>query len=126
MAKWRETVKSSIENEDPFYVRDTIYDRLLGLLFPEMQSALNNPFGTPLQILEKDYDVSDDLPERPPVEFWTSDDAFLRGRAFAEWARRFPDAAKAWLDSPAGKKYQQEHTGDGNDGSWQRYRAEKA
>lgn len=126
VAKWRETVKSSIENEEPIYVRDTVYDRLLGLLFPEMRSALNNPFGTPLQILEKDYDVLDDLPERSPVEFWTSDDAFLRGRAFAEWARRFPDAAKAWLDSPAGKKYQQEHTGYGNGGSWQRYRAEKA
>ena len=32
MAKWRETVKSSIENEEPMYVRDTVYDRLLGLL----------------------------------------------------------------------------------------------
>ncbi len=126
VAKWRETVKSSIENEEPIYVRDTIYDRLLGLLFPEMRSALNNPFGTPLQILEKDYDVLDDLPERPPVEFWTSDDAFLRGREFAEWARRFPDAAKAWLDSPAGKKYRQEHAGYGNGGSRQLHRAEKA
>lgn len=126
VAKWRETVKSSIENEEPIYVRDTIYDRLLGLLFPEMRSALNNPFGTPLQILEKDYDVLDGLPERPPVEFWTSDDAFLRGREFAEWARRFPDAAKAWLDSPAGKKYRQEHAGYGNGGSRQLHRAEKA
>jgi hypothetical protein len=108
------------------YVCETVYDRLLGLLFPEMRSALNKPFGTPLQILEKDYVGLDDLPERPPVEFWTSDDAFLRGREFAEWARRFPDAAKAWLDSPAGKKYQQEHAGYGNDGSRQRHRAEKA
>ena len=66
MAKWRETVKSSIENEEPMYVRDTVYDRLLGLLFPEMRSALNNSFGTPLQILEKDYDTTEDLPEPPP------------------------------------------------------------
>jgi len=65
VAKWRETVKSSIENEEPMYVRDTVYDRLLGLLFPEMRSALNNSFGTPLQILEKDYDTTEDLPEPP-------------------------------------------------------------
>ena len=103
VAKWRETVKSSIENEEPAYVRDTVYDRLLGLLFPEMRSALNNPFGTPLQILEKDYDATEDLPEPPPAQFVNSNDAFLRGRAFSEWAQRHPEAAKAWLSSPAGK-----------------------
>ena len=47
MAKWRETVKSSIENEEPMYVRDTVYDRLLGLLFPQKQLLLllNLPAG---------------------------------------------------------------------------------
>ena len=105
MAKWRETVKSSIENEEPMYVRDTVYDRLLGLLFPEMRSALNKPFGTPLQILEKDYGALDDLLEAPSAQLGTPDDAFLSGREFAEWARRYPDAAKAWLDSPAGRKW---------------------
>lgn len=119
VAKWRETVKSSIENEESMYVRDTVYDRLLGLLFPEMRSALNKPFGTPLQILEKDYDATEDLPEPPPAQFWTSDDAFLRGKEFAEWARRYPDAAKTWLDSPAGKNYQEQRSGHGNDGSQQ-------
>ena len=105
VSEWRNSVKSSIENEEATYVRDTVYDRLLGLLFPEMRSALNNTFGTPLQILEKDYDVLDVMPESKPVQFWTPDDAFLRGKEFDQWARSHPDAAKAWLESPAGKKH---------------------
>ena len=119
MAKWRETVKSSIENEEPMYVRDTVYDRLLDLLFPEMRSALNNSFGTPLQILEKDYDTTEDLPEPPPARFVTSNDAFLRGKAFSEWAQRYPEAAKAWLNSPAGKNHQEQRRGQSRDGSQQ-------
>ena len=119
MAKWRETVKSSIENGESLYVRDTIYDRLLGLLFPQMRSALNNPFGTPLQILEKDYDATEDYPQPPPAQFMSSNDAFLRGKAFSEWAQRHPDAAKAWLDSPAGRRHQEQRGGQDNDGSQQ-------
>lgn len=119
VAKWRETVKSSIENGESLYVRDTIYDRLLGLLFPQMRSALNNPFGTPLQILEKDYDATEDYPQPPPAQFMSSNDAFLRGKAFSEWAQRHPDAAKAWLDSPAGRRHQEQRGGQGNDGSQQ-------
>lgn len=117
VATWREAVKSSIENEAATYVRDTVYDRLLGLLFPEMRSALNKPFGTPMQILEKDYDATEDLPEPPPAQVRTSDDLLLRGREFAEWARRYPGAAKAWLDSPAGRMYQEQRDGHDNDGS---------
>lgn len=118
VAEWRSEVKNSIENDDATYVRETIYDRLLGLLFPQMRSALNNPFGTPLQILKKDYDAFAVSPEPPPMQFRASDDVFLRGRDFTEWARRNPDAAKLWLDSPAGKQYQ-ESGGNRNDGSQQ-------
>lgn len=118
VAEWRSEVKNSIENDDATYVRETIYDRLLGLLFPQMRSALNKPFGTPLQILKKDYDAFAVSPEPTPMQFRTSDDAFLRGREFTEWARRNPDAAKLWLDSPAGKQYQ-ESGGKRNDGSQQ-------
>lgn len=119
VAQWRDMVKTSIENEDATYVRDTVYDRLLGLLFPEMRSALNKPFGTPLQILEKDYDVFEASPDPQPAQFWTSDDAYLRGREFEEWARRNPGAAKVWLDSPAGKKLQQQLGGHKSAGSQQ-------
>lgn len=45
---WRREVVDSIRSEKIAYVRETTYDRLLGLLFPEMQKALANPFGTPL------------------------------------------------------------------------------
>lgn len=119
IAKWRETVKSSIENEEPMYVRDTVYDRLLGLLFPEMRSALNKPFGTPLQILEKDYDAAEDLPEPPPAQFWSSDEALLSGKEFTAWARRHPDAATTWLNSPAGSAYQEQRAGCNDDGRHQ-------
>jgi hypothetical protein len=45
---WRQEVVESIRSEKIAYVRETTYDRLLGLLFPEMQEALANAFGTPL------------------------------------------------------------------------------
>jgi hypothetical protein len=108
VTQWRNKVKSSIENKEATYVRDTVYDRLLGLLFPEMRLALTNPFGTLLQIIEKDYEAVDTSPDLQPVQFWTSDDAFLRGKELEGWARRNPDAAKAWLDSPVGKKHLQQ------------------
>ncbi|WP_126447927.1 hypothetical protein [Sulfuricystis multivorans] len=51
---WRHEVVESIRSGKNVYVRETIYDRLLGLLFPDMREALANPFGTPL------YNVQDD------------------------------------------------------------------
>jgi hypothetical protein len=56
---WRKSVVKSIREELETYVRETTYDRLIGLLFPKMRSALNEPFGTPLYIpeLEREYDV---------------------------------------------------------------------
>jgi len=43
---WRDEVKASIEAGEKTYIRETLYDRLLGLLFPELRSALKSPFGT--------------------------------------------------------------------------------
>lgn len=58
VAAWRKSVVKSIRDELETYVRDTTYDRLIGLLFPKMRSALNEPFGTPLYIpeREREYD----------------------------------------------------------------------
>jgi hypothetical protein len=103
--QWRNQVKSSIENGDATYVRDTVYDRLLKLLFPEMETSRNNTFGTPLQIHDKDYDIVESSPNIQHSQLWTSEGAFLRGRAFDVWARQNPEAAKAWLNSPVGKKW---------------------
>lgn len=47
---WRYDVVASIRKEEETYIRETTYDRLIGLLFPEMRSALSEPFGTPLYI----------------------------------------------------------------------------
>ena len=112
VAQWRAGVKSSIESGDTTYVRDTVYDRLIGLLFPEMRTALNNAFGTPLQILDTDYDpeITVSATQPPPAHFWTSGDALLRGRVFDEWARRNPEAARAWIESPVGKQHREQIT----------------
>ena len=117
---WRGEVKASIENGEAKYVRDTVYDRLLGILFPEMRSALNNPFGTPLQILKTDSDAFDASVDTQFVRGGASDEFFLRGKEFADWARRYPEAAKMWLDSPAGKKHQ-EQRGDPSNNQGQQY-----
>ncbi|GEM_PF-669010 len=47
---WRKDVVASIRKEEKTYIRETTYDRLIGLLFPEMHLALSEPFGTPLYI----------------------------------------------------------------------------
>lgn len=58
VAAWRKSVVTSIRDESETYVRETTYDRLIGLLFPKMRLALNEPFGTPLYIpeREREYD----------------------------------------------------------------------
>ena len=75
---WREEVKASIKDEANLYVRDTTYDRLLGLLFPEMRPALNHPFGTPLYIVKQDYDVAVDLNQPKALGELELDKALLR------------------------------------------------
>ncbi len=53
---WRDNVVKSIRNEEDTYVRETTYDQMIGLLFPEMRPALREPFGTPLYIPERERD----------------------------------------------------------------------
>jgi len=53
---WRNNVVKSIRHEEDTYVRETTYDRMIGLLFPEMRPALREPFGTPLYIPERERD----------------------------------------------------------------------
>ncbi len=56
---WRDGVVGSIRRDEPTYVRETTWDRLIGLLFPEMQELLAKPFGTPL------YHFRDAMAGRP-------------------------------------------------------------
>ncbi|MBE7421651.1 MAG: hypothetical protein HS110_04360 [Zoogloeaceae bacterium] len=104
---WRDEVVASIKVRETQYVRDTVYDRLIGLLFPEMHSAIDNPFGTPLYIASEDYKVpSMGASTLSAIQRGREEGLFLRGREFEEWARRNPEAAKAWKESPAYKRYQ--------------------
>ena len=104
VAAWREEVKVSIKAGENTYVRDTLYDRLVGLLFPELRPALKRRFGTARSTLAEGRSAFAVAPEAPPASESSPGDLFLRGRAFEDWARRNPDAAEAWLASPAGKK----------------------
>lgn len=103
---WRDAVVSSIKAGEAGYVRETVYDRLLGLLFPEMRAALANPFGTPLYIADEDSEALEVGPALQPVRRGFEGDLLLHGREFEEWARRNPEAAKAWMESPAYKNHQ--------------------
>jgi hypothetical protein len=42
---WRSQVIASIKSGEQTYLRDTCYDNLLALLFPEMAEGLKKPFG---------------------------------------------------------------------------------
>lgn len=63
---WRDNVVKSIRNEEDDYVRETTYDRMIGLLFPEMRPALMEPFGTPLYIPDRERDD----------DFWMEDRSY--------------------------------------------------
>lgn len=102
---WRDAVVASIQAGESQYVRETVYDRLLGLLFPEMKSALTLPFGTPLYIAEDDYRVSAATPAIQLAQCRPEGDLLLHGREFDEWARQHPEAAKAWMNSQAYKNH---------------------
>ncbi|MCZ2152768.1 MAG: hypothetical protein LC114_02515 [Bryobacterales bacterium] len=105
---WRDEVVASIKAGETQYVRDTVYDRLIGLLFPEMCVALANPFGTPLYIADEDFEEPPPMGPSaiPAIQRGGEEGLFLRGREFEEWARRNPEAAKAWMESPAYKRHQ--------------------
>ena len=62
VAAWRKSVVNSIREELETYVREATYDRLIGLLFPKMRSALNEPFGTSLYIPEREREYDGPIP----------------------------------------------------------------
>ncbi len=62
LAQWRGEVIESLQNGEDTYVRETTYDSLIGLLFPEMQPALARPFGTPLYIRDPEKSSDRQVP----------------------------------------------------------------
>jgi len=62
VAAWRGNVVESIRKEEETYVRETTFDRLFGIMFPEMRPALSEPFGTPLYIPEREREYDGPIP----------------------------------------------------------------
>jgi hypothetical protein len=93
--RWRGDAWESIEAEENFYVRDTKFDRLLGLLFPEMRDLLARPLVRQPHTGRQAYWPPSlgvaTLSGQPEESLW------LRGRKLDEWKRRNPEAAKNWF-----------------------------
>jgi hypothetical protein len=116
--EWTDEVKASIKAGELTYLRDSAYDRLLSLLFPEMDKSLSKLFGK--RNLATESDVArerggrrEELPQRRPAGFLTTQpkaqvveevlqdtgarDWWLKGRDLEKWKRAHPDAAKTWF-----------------------------
>lgn len=113
---WAAEVRQSIQAGETVYLRDTGFDRLLSLLFPEMAAGLAKPFGkrAPGAGVRRDHEhgttVRPALAERPragcPDTLARSDragpklldtklgDGWLQGRDFDAWKRANPEAAR--------------------------------
>lgn len=91
VAEWRSEVIRSLNAGERKYQRDRKYDRLLGLLFPELETALLKPLGN------SSFNTS---PESKSSVIYKSHndsiDPWLRGKALEAWKRDHPEAAKQW------------------------------
>lgn len=110
---WRKEVWESIQAGETRYQRDTKYDRLLSLLFPEMRVLLERPRNIdqsgPIQRQTRPRASRTEEPAKqaaaqtPAPSFpITPADAeghglWLKGRQLADWKRRNPEAAKHWF-----------------------------
>lgn len=109
--QWRADILASIDQGELVYLRDTRYDRFLGLLFPEMRELLSRPLTRSPRPATNDAQrvspqstssTSNRQPgssavarTNPPLR---ERGLWLTGRALEDWKRRHPDAAKAWFD----------------------------
>lgn len=102
VAQWRLDVVASINGGEATYIREDLYDRLLCLLFPEMQQAIMMFFGT----VQLPKTVSRSSAERGIAVLMPKVDqrqVFLTGKALEEWKRKNPMWADAWEESPVGR-----------------------
>lgn len=99
---WREKVKASLNSGEKTYVREACYDELLAVLFPEMCQALEKSYGTTRNLAVETSPAAKPTswPQMPHFDVY-----LLRGHEFEAWARRNPESAAAWLNSPAGHNH---------------------
>lgn len=110
---WRTQVRDSVRTGDATFVREPVYDRLLGMLFPEMADALakagakRSTDSRPQRWRQSDSDTGRrqamilehqprtdganwSLQDTGPTDWW------LKGRDFEQWKRQNPEWAKFW------------------------------
>lgn len=86
---WADQVRAAVVAGDTRYFRDPRLDRLLSELFPEMAVSLSKAGGKKAQA----------IPAHAPVRPYLASEGespWLKGRAYAEWKRSNPEAARAW------------------------------
>lgn len=97
---WRTKVVDSIKEGKSEYLRATKYDALLGLLFPEMKTALMSHFGTHIlspstkqTYIQQNYEQVNTRKHgsKRTESFW------LKGKELEDWKRRYPESAKKWF-----------------------------
>lgn len=110
IAKWRSDVANSIQYGYETYVRDGRYDRLLGLLFPEMAERIAVPLrpqrervpanpvpNTKAATSPRGSWTYNDLEKLRPGVDYSSGSLFLKGAALERWKRAHPEMAKVWF-----------------------------
>lgn len=122
--EWREEVRSSIRNDQTEYLRSPVFDRLLGLLFPEMAELLERPKGKLTDELKWDPErkvfFKPDVPRRGAAEFLkvqplvgsltgqlvdtAPSDWWLKGRDLEAWRKANPERAMDWFVSKKGNR----------------------
>jgi hypothetical protein len=104
---WTGEVRESIRARETTYLRDPVYDRLLGMLFPAMANALAKPRGK-RTVSSRSRDRSAFFIERQPRADRASwrlldtqpDDWWFKGRDLETWKKANPEWAQLWFGDP--------------------------
>lgn len=94
--EWRNRVLKSIKEGSTPYLRSPKYDKLIGLLFPEMGEALNKDFGR--RVPSQQPKLQSQAQVKPEQFLDTGkNDFWLKGRDLERWKFNNPEAAKLWF-----------------------------
>ncbi len=95
--QWATDVRESIKRGEQTYLRDTKYDRLLSLLFPEMAASLSKRAGKRSTAARAGLSQEQRALHKP-VSGWLMDtrpsDEWLTGRDLEAWERAHPEALR--------------------------------
>ena len=83
---WRATMVTSLQAREPTYLRSSVNDRLLTLLFPDLVEVLATTTSMALQSRFA-----------PNAARPVNHDGFYTGAALEHWLQDHPDLAPAWV-----------------------------